>query len=209
MAYEGKDFAACSAIDRRSMQKAAEQLLGVATGLIADSSINDKEILFLQTWLFDHPELCHRWPGRPIADRIRAILSDGIITDAERTDMLELLRGICGYQFDETGTGEPSVAAIPYDDDPSVWIEGYTFCLTGRFLFGNRADCERAVLSRGGFIADSVTTKLDYLVVGSMVEPTWANTTYGRKIEKALDYNDKGHGIAIVPEKDWHAALFL
>lgn len=207
MAYEGRDFAALKAIDQRQMKKAAEQLLGICAGLIADSQINEKEVHFLHTWMNEHPQLVHRWPGQPIADRIKLILADGIVTPAERDDLLDLLRGICGYQFDDTGSAEVEVAAIPYDDDPSIWISGYTFCLTGRFLFGARADCERAVIERGGSIADRVTTKLDYLVVGSMVEPAWANTTYGRKIERALDYNAKGHGIAIVPEREWHTAL--
>jgi hypothetical protein len=52
-----------------------------------------------------------------------------------------------------------------------------------------------------------VTSNLEYLVVGSLVEPTWAHTSYGRKIEKAIEYIDKGCGIAIISERQWIEAL--
>lgn len=54
---------------------------------------------------------------------------------------------------------------------------------------------------------DGITSKLEYLVVGSLIEPSWAHTSYGRKIEKAIDYIAKGHGISIISEHQWVEAL--
>ncbi len=34
-------------------------------------------------------------------------------------------------------------------------------------------------------VAD-VRTNLDYLVIGTLVSPNWANSSYGRKVEKAF-----------------------
>lgn len=209
MAYEGFDRAALGAIQHRQLTRAAEHLLGLCSGLIADGQLADQEVIFLSNWLNDYADVTTVWPGKVIAQRVRAVMADGVITAEERQDLLETLRGVCGYQFDETGAAEPSVAAIPFDDEPHVLFQDRTFCFTGRFLFGTRAGCERAVLQRGGVAVDNVTSKLEYLVVGTLIEPTWANTSYGRKIQKAIEYAEKGHGIAIIPEKAWAEALTI
>jgi hypothetical protein len=102
------------------------------------------------------------------------------------------------------------VSTIRIDGHDLQWAKrlgegGFAGCL--RFLFGTRAKCEREVLNRGSVAADRVTSNLEYLVVGSLVEPTWAHTSYGRKIEKAIEYIDKGCGIAIISERQWIEAL--
>src|SRR5690606_7766731 len=154
-----------------------------------------------------YPEVVSVWPGKVIAQRIEAILADGVVTSAERSDLYETLRGVCGFQLPETGAAEAGVAAIPFDDDPSIWFDGRSFCFTGKFLFGTRANCERAVLQRNAIAVDNVTRNLEYLVVGSLVEPSWKHTSYGRKIERAMELIDEGNGLAIVSERQWTAAL--
>ena len=54
---------------------------------------------------------------------------------------------------------------------------------------------------------DKVTTRLDYLVIGSLGNEDWMHSTFGRKIQQALDFNAKGRGIAIVSEDAWAQAL--
>ncbi|MCK9988846.1 MAG: hypothetical protein AzoDbin1_05318 [Azoarcus sp.] len=207
MAYEGNEIAAMMAIRNQNISKAVEHLLGICTGLVADNSIVDEEVKFLDLWLSQYPDVTTSWPGKVIAERVGSILADGVITAAEQEDLLETLKGVCGFQLAETGSAEAAIASIPFDDDPSIYFDGRSFCFTGRFLFGTRAKCEREVLNRGSIATDRVTGNLEYLVVGSVIEPSWAHTSYGRKIEKAIDYIDKGHGIAIVSERQWIEAL--
>lgn len=207
MAYEGKEIAAMMAIRNRDVTKAIEHLLGICTGLVADNRIEDSEVKFLDLWIKQYPDVTTGWPGKVIADRLRSILADGVITEAERGDLLDTLKGITGFQLEDTGAAEAAVASIPFDDDPSIYFDSRTFCFTGRFLFGTRANCEREILRRGSIAVDNVSSKLEYLVVGSLIEPSWAHTSYGRKIEKAIDYNNKGHGIALISEHQWIEAL--
>ncbi len=207
MAYEGKELAAMMAIRSRSVSKAVEHLLGICTGIVADNRIDDAEVKFLDLWINQYPDVTTCWPGKIIADRLRLILADGVVTEAERKDLLGTLKGICGFQLEETGAAEAAVASIPFDDDPSVYFDSRTFCFTGRFLFGTRANCEREILKRGSTAVDSVNSKLEYLVIGTLIEPSWAHTSYGRKIEKAIDFINKGHGIAIISERQWIEAL--
>lgn len=189
------------------LKKATEHLLGICAGLIADSRIEPDEVLFLRTWLSDHAELTDEWPGRVIAQRLYAIIDDGFITAAECDDLLQALRDITTSHFTGTGSASPDGPALPLDDDPSIFFSNMTFCLTGRFLWGSRAACERAILGLNGTVIDNITQRLDYLVIGTLIEPQWAHTTYGRKIEKAMKYKDEGHDITIISERQWERAL--
>lgn len=207
MTYDGIDTAARVAIERRMQAKAAQTLLGICSGITADGHLHDREILFLSTWLTEHADACRHWPGSVIAQRVREVLADGTVTDDERQDLMTTLESIAGAEFSSTGSAAPAGPALPLDDDPSIFFKNMAFCFTGRFMYGSRPACERAVLKLGGIAVDSVTKKLDYLVIGALIEPQWSNTTYGRKIEKAVEYRSAGSEICIVSELQWTAAL--
>lgn len=208
----GKDFlffdkAVAYATSNRLLSRSVNQLIGICDGIAADDTIIDKEVIFLRTWLNEHQGVTKVWPGSLIADRVDAILADGIITAEERADLLDTLRKLSGNQFEHTGSAMPDTPSVPIDDDPSIFFKNMSYCFTGRFIFGTRAACERTILELGGMAVDNITKRLDYLVVGSMIEPLWANTTFGRKIEKAMLYKDEGSELAIVSERQWSDAL--
>jgi NAD-dependent DNA ligase len=207
MAYEGTNAAARACLAKRELIKAAQVLNGICAGIAADNTINDQEIHYLKTWLLDHAEVASTWPGYVIADRIRSVLADGVITEEERADILQTLRQLSGNRFAETGASRTDGPALPVDDDPSIFFRNMTFCFTGGFVYGTRADCERIVLSLGSMAVDRVSKKLNYLIIGTFVEPTWANTTYGRKIEAAARHRDGGSEICIATEYHWTEAL--
>lgn len=184
-----------------------QTLLGICTGLTADGIVTDREVHFLKTWLNDNPQTTQHWPGSTIAQRVQDMLQDGKITEEERADLIDLLTQLTGTHFAETGSAAPDAPALPIDDDPSIYIRHMTFCFTGRFYFGTRAACERAILKHGGTAVDTISKKLDYLVIGGMIEPAWAHTTYGRKIEKAVQYQQDGSELIIVSEQQWTAAI--
>lgn len=184
-----------------------QTLLGICTGLCADDIINDKEILFLKTWLNENRGVAEYWPGSAIAGRIEATLADGIITREEHDDLLELLRGITGNYFGETGAAAPEGPALPIDDDPSIFFRDKLFCFTGKFFYGTRTACERTVFSLGGMTTDNACSNIDYLVIGGLIQPAWAHTTFGRKIESAVKHKEAGSKIAIVSEQQWTQAI--
>lgn len=202
-----KSIALVISIEKRKLTKATQTLLGICSGLIADGSLNDKEIFYLKNWLLENQVVCKFWPGNVIANRVDSILSDGLVTEDERNDLIFCLKNLSGNHFHETGTACSDEPAIPFDDDPSIFFNNMTFCFTGNFYFGTRAACERAVLKLGGMPVDTVSGKLDYLVVGSIVEPSWINATYGRKIETAIQRQQRYGQPAIVKEAQWVKAL--
>jgi NAD-dependent DNA ligase len=96
----------------------------------------------------------------------------------------------------------------PFDDPfPEISIAGKCFSFTGRFEFGSRSACQQAVVSRGGSVTDSVTSKTDVLVIGSDANPTWAHGSYGNKIEAAMVSRMQSGKPAIIPEAFWKEHL--
>jgi len=96
---------------------------------------------------------------------------------------------------------------LPLDDDPSIYFRNMTFCFTGGFIYGTRADCERIVLTFGSMPVDRVSKKLNYLIIGTFTEPTWANAAYGRKIETAVRHRENGTELCIASEYQWTEAI--
>lgn len=204
------DIATSVAIGHRNLTKAAQVLIGICTGIVADGVVNEQEIAFLRTWLAENANVCSTWPGNMIARRIDAILADGVVTVAEQASLLDCLQGITGNHFTATGvaSGEPAdTRAIPFDEEPYILFKNRTFCFTGTFYFGTRSACERAVMKLEGIPLDNVTQRLDYLVVGSMASPDWINTSYGRKIEAALTRKSTLGTPSIISEQSWSDAM--
>ncbi len=201
------EFAIAKSMQQRALTKAAQTLLGICAGISADGHISDQEITFLRTWLAENADVAAVWPGSALVRRIDEILADGIITQDERDSLFSSLQQLSGTHFAETGSSTPEAPAVPIDDDPSIFFRNMTFCFTGNFHYGTRANCERAVLKLEAMPVDNVTGKLDYLVVGAIIEESWANTTYGRKIEKALERRQRYGQPAIVSESQWVKAM--
>lgn len=201
------EAALAKTLQQKSLTKAAQSLIGICSGLTADGTINDKEISFLRTWINDHNELANTWPGSVIARRIDDILEDGIITDDERKSLLMVLQQISGNEFSETGSASSAAPFAPFDPHAEVIFKNMTFCFTGEFVFGTRAACEIALLKIDAMPVNTVTGKLDYLVIGGLCNPNWANTTYGRKIELAIERKARYGRPIIISEEAWVTAM--
>lgn len=189
--------------DARLLKRSCESLLGICTGILADGSLNDEEIRFLGLWLSENEELVNTWPGEVVYTRIQNVLADNIITEEERGQLKNTLSELIGGTLQETGAAFGSSTSLPVDNVDSIEIAGNTFCFTGKFLYGTRAACERAIKERNGIAISTVRMDLNYLVIGTMTSRDWAHTSHGRKIEKAIDYKQRNRSMFILSEKQW------
>lgn len=193
--------------ERHDGERACARLLGLIAGITADGHLHDMEIQFLRTWLAENAQAAQHWLGSRLIQQIDNVMADGVITDTERDALLTTLHATSGVQFASTGSVTAETVGFPADDCEVVFPER-TFCLTGKFHFGSRGECEAATLAAGAACADSVTKKVHFLVIGSAgTTVSWKQASYGQKIDSAMKLREKGHPIYVLTESAWRNAL--
>lgn len=206
MSYEDNNQSAIRSIAKRQFTRSMQTLLGICTGIASDNHINDSEIDFLSTWLTEYDDVARSWPGSVIADRVKHILEDGVITDEDRTNLLETLKQVTGNHFLDTGSAKAETIGMPYDT-PTITFSLNIFCFTGEFLAGTRNYCRKITEQLGASTTDTMTQKVNYLVIGSINSPAWVHESFGNKISYAMRLKQKEHPIAIITEKHWIDAI--
>lgn len=188
--------------NRKNIQdRQIDTLIGLSKGIAANGEVDQSEAEFLQAWLVQNIQ-----SENPIIvnllNRVEEMLEDGVLDRDESTELLETLHDISG---ESSELGEISkTSKLPIcSPPPQINFKGSSFLFTGTFAYGTRKDCQSAVESLNGLNANGVTKKLDYLVLGTYVTDSWAHESFGRKIEKAMEYRDLGLPITIVTEEHW------
>lgn len=195
-------------IEASIVVKSLNSLMGIVSGLVSDGELNDKEIVFLKTWCDENKHIAGQYPANIIFRRVYEVLLDGVITNVERSHLLNELTLLSGNNFSNTGAALPEYVETIFDDDPTVIFEGNEFVFTGKFLFGTRAACENAMTKRGARIKNYITQDTNYLVIGTMSSPEWIAENFGRKIQKAAEMVQSGeYEISIIREVDWTMSL--
>lgn len=186
------------AIDDRQI----DTLIGISKGLLADGVVDQSEAEFLQTWLVQSRNATENPLILNLLQRVDVMLEDGVLDADESTELMGILRKISGQPSE---LGEiAKTSTLPLDDPlPEIYFDGYRFLFTGTCAFGTRRQCQEATESLGGMVSKGVNKSLHYLVLGTYVTDSWAHETFGRKIEKAIQYRAGGVPLAIVTEEHW------
>lgn len=190
--------------DKRLIQRELDELVGICKGALFDGHISQLEADGLYDWLHANAHCLDTWPASVLFDRLHHMLRDGVLDSEEQHELLGLVSGIARPDRDD---GRPR-SALPIDTPPPpLTLEGHSFCFTGVFDFGSRAQCQLAVQDRGGIAVAGITKKLHYLVIGNVGSEFWSHSSFGDKIAKAVDYRGRGCPIIIVAEDHWAAHL--
>lgn len=179
-----------------------DTLIGLSKGLIADGIVNRDEANFLYSWLIQNQAASASPLIQNLLLKVDAMLADGQLDTDESTELFSILRSISG---DASEIGELSkTTSLPLNAPaPKILFENNSFLFTGTCAFGTRKQCQEIIESLGGVNAGSVTKSLNYLVLGTYVTDSWAHETFGRKIEKAIEYRNGGVPLCIVSEAHW------
>lgn len=186
-----------------------DELIGLCKGVVADGLVNQAEAEFLGQWLRMNKETADEWPANVLLPRIRSMLIDGRLTTDEEGELLSLLLKVSGGDAAKLGAHSLSTGLPTNNPPPIVDFSGRSFCFTGKFLLGTRAQCHEEVVRRSGIAAETITTRLSYLVIGVIGSRDWLHSTFGTKIQKAVDYRDAGHPLAIISEEHFCRALSI
>ena len=177
------------------------ELLGLAHGITADGKITQDEAEYLQKWLAANTAAADNPIVSNLLEKVGTYLQDGFLDEEEAADLQDTLSRFAGGNF-ELGELLKSTS-LPLDvPTPIIGIPDCRFCFTGTFAYGSRKDCERVVAELGGN-SGSLTKQTDFLVIGLYATDSWAHSSYGRKIEKAVTMKNKGQPIKIVGEVHW------
>lgn len=179
-------------------------LEGLCQGLMGDQTLSDDEIHYLNWWMKQNSMLRAHYPGKQLYQTVERILQDGVITEEEREELQQHLLLFVGNPF-EQGVVTGMATKLAISDTEIDTLHGCSVCFTGMFLSGTRRQCEETALLLGATPQDAVTQKLDYLIIGELSSRDWRFSSYGRKIEKAMLLQEKGHALQIVTEEAWLA----
>jgi len=188
----------------RRNDRAIHELLGLAKGILADGVVMPAEVIELSRWILANAEPDSGWPIDVVCHRLNMILADDKIEPEECEDLAHLLRDLVSGG-EQTPAGHNASTKLPFTDPPPAPLEfsGSLFVLTGKFYYGTRTSCEKAIAARGGICAPSVTHKTNVLVIGSIGSRDWLHTSFGIKIMHAIENQRKGLPISIVGEEHW------
>jgi len=192
-----------------NVSKAIDQLSGICSGILADGAVTDTEAQLFCAYVRKFGTYEPVWPFTDILARIQQIFADGRCGDDEREELKTVMEALCGHCRD-TKPSETYSAALPLNSPPpdAVIFSERNFVITGRFAFGTRRKVMEAITDRLGIVSDSFPTREShYLVIGTFASRDWANTNFGRKIERAVELRDSGSGICIISEEYWHKFL--
>jgi len=182
-----------------------DTLIGLSKGLIADKKINQTEAEFMLNWLGKNRSYATHPMFHNLYEKVNEFLSDGVLDDEESKELLTLLRKISGEESEPDEMFKPTT--LPLDEPaPEIVFQDQLFLFTGTCAFGIRKKCKEATESLGGSVASNVNKSLNYLVIGSYVTESWIHESFGRKIEKAVEYRNSGLPLKIVTEDSWALA---
>lgn len=184
------------------------ELIGICKGVLADAVLDISECYFIYEWLESHISCINTWPASVLHKSLTKVLEDGKLSPEEESEMLEILCGITGITIETKYLGQTITAntstTLPVTPlNSPINFEGSAFVLTGKFEYGARSTCETEVIKRGGTTQKAPTKTTHYLVIGNIGNDQWAQSSFGRKIEKAIAMNETGHDIKIISETEW------
>jgi NAD-dependent DNA ligase len=198
-------------------------LHGFLEGIASDGVLRPVELDALRSWARERDVCRGTWLFADLLELVDRVLADGRVDPLEQTEMMTFCRDY--MEIEPAERAEPDETVLgpePWfkSDAPVVqsvqgicdWQRGLTFsahsfCFTGQMRAGKRRDMHVLVEALGGVPANSVTLDLDYLVIGANSNPCCAYASYGRKIEKVMQYRTRGAHTLILHEDRFMGAV--
>lgn len=172
----------------------ATQILdGILRGITIDGQITESECKNLRQWLYDNIYLSDHFPFNKAMEVLDKVLEHSIITSEEAeyiTDMINEMLNPVDCLKEEINS-----------------VDGKHVCLSGNFAYGQKSDVEKYIISKGGIIDSSVKKSTDILMIGNCECQAYSNGTYGTKVKKAIEFNEKGCHIQIIKESDFFSTI--
>ncbi|MFC1688342.1 NAD-dependent DNA ligase [Pseudomonadota bacterium] len=185
-----------------SLKQSLGELLGLARGLMADQELTNSEIRFLNEWLEERYVMTSSFPGNVIHERIKEVLADGVITEEERSHLVETLNLLIEDRLEDLAE-QVDLTELWFDEVGLIEFQQARFCLTGNFVYGPKDVCKTVIEQRGGIVKSKVGDEIQFLVVGGLGVDEWRTGGLGTEIEQAMRLRATGKKVKIIPEDSW------
>jgi len=200
------------AVDIRSehiKDRNIDELIGLAKGVLADGVVAQGEVEYMISWIESHfnKQSINEYPLNIIYERLLNVMKDGVLDDDEAEEIKELLTMFTGGKPISEQVSDMSSNLPLCNPQPDIIFENKSFCFTGAFTIGTRTECEAIIKARGATADKNVKNSTDYLVVGIIGSGAWIHSSYGRKIEKAVNVREKCGNLSIISEE--HLIKFI
>jgi len=200
-----------------SITRDIQLLQGIMHGILSDGLVSEQEARGLQEWLIERDTLKGTYPYDELHSLLRVVLKDGRIDEDEQQLLIsffdDFIRPSLANQIKKEAqraqSSSPSKMTLPgvCAISPNVIFSNRVFAFTGASRRCSREEFAVQVAKLGGLFAENVTSKTEYLVIGSAGNPCWAYACYGRKVEKAVAMRKSGTPILLVHENDFWDAV--
>jgi hypothetical protein len=185
--------------------RSVSEMLGLLKGILADGIVTPREVMHLANWILANVEADAGWPLDVLAFRVSMALEKD--PDERTCEELAVFFRQLVHPGTEAPGRNPSTALPLTHPLPALEFAGRCYVFTGKFDFGSRRSCEEQVTLRGGVCKEAVGRTTDVLVIGNLGSRDWMQTSFGRKIEMAVQQQRNGRPVAIVSEQHWIACL--
>ncbi|WP_162794185.1 BRCT domain-containing protein [Runella rosea] len=183
-----------------------QQLSGILSGIEADGDINDSEIQFLKDYADSNEFLRNTWPYDSVLEIVHNIIEDRDLTNDYRQKLQEIIKST-SIMESATPSNRDVLTAMDASNAVLIKLPESTFCITGNSPKYTRREIAEMIELYGGFVQDSVSAKLHYLVVCDQKNACWAFASYGRKIEKVKELQRKGKNVEVIYEEDLYMVI--
>lgn len=189
------DYTRPFVFDRHSAIETVDyrQLIGVLRGTISDGDISANEASELASWFDERREFLKDPNIEHLYDVVCEVRRRGSIATEENDLAMRL--------------SEMIISADSRDRTGKILVTGRRFCLTGEYASIPRHELERAIVAAGGEVASVVTRNCSYVVMGGLGFEGKGAGSYGPKVRKAIELQQRGFPVQVIMENDLAKAL--
>ncbi|MBJ7536974.1 BRCT domain-containing protein [Marinomonas transparens] len=179
------------------------EFLGLISGVVADDQINEKEFAYIVEWINNHADVMEEVAVKNVIANVIDFSKRDHVTQDDEDALLLCLKQTAGIRFLETGSADAHPMDNIADNIDSMDHTGARICFTGVFNTGSRKEVEAIANNLGAITRKDPSKSIDYVIIGTQVAPDWKHTSFGRKIQKAVELREGGHPLIILTEKMW------
>ncbi len=187
---------------KRLNDREIDELIGIAKGIVSDGVVTVDEAQFFVGWIESHKHIAKEWPVDVLYSRIKHILTEHVDDQEEVSQIFSIFAEFTGMNPVQR-CADLSTSLPLCNPAPPIEFEDREFCLTGKFTFGSRNRCVAEITGRGGICNDHPRQRTNYLVIGLVGSTDWIHSSFGRKIERAVELKKEGFPLAIISEEHW------